>query len=91
GSSAHDVVVQAVRKAGLQWSDIQPIWLTPAEARAAFQKGAVDAWAIWDPFFASAPVEDQARILASGQGLSPTYTFSLAAPDFVTNYPQAGQ
>ncbi|EFO97639.1 hypothetical protein CRE_10783 [Caenorhabditis remanei] len=89
GSSAHYLLVQAVRKAGLQWSDIQPIWLTPADARAAFQKGAVDAWAIWDPFFASAQVEDQARILASGQGLSPNYTFYLASPDFVKKYPQA--
>ena len=41
GSSAHYLLVQAVRKAGLQWSDIQPIWLTPADARAAFQKGPI--------------------------------------------------
>ena len=89
GSSAHYLLVQAVRKAGLQWSDIQPIWLTPADARAAFQKGAVDAWVIWDPYFASAQIEDQARILTSGQGLSPNYTFYLAAPDFVKKHPQA--
>ena len=89
GSSAHYLLVQAVRKAGLQWSDIQPIWLTPADARAAFQKGAVDAWAVWDPYFASAQVEDQARILASGKGLSPNYTFYLASPDFVKQHPQA--
>lgn len=38
GSSAHYLLLQAVRKAGLQWSDIQPIWLSPADARAAFQK-----------------------------------------------------
>ena len=88
GSSAHYLLVQAVRKAGLQWSDIQPIWLTPADARAAFQKGAVDAWAIWDPYFASAQVEDQARVLASGKGLSPNYTFYLASPDFVKQHPQ---
>ena len=42
----------AVRKAGLQWTDIQPVWLSPADARAAFQKGAIDAWAIWDPYYA---------------------------------------
>lgn len=89
GSSAHYLLVQAVRKAGLQWSDIQPIWLTPADARAAFQKGAVDAWAIWDPYFASAQIEDQARVLASGKGLSPNYTFYLASPEFVKQHPQA--
>ncbi|MDR0069444.1 ABC transporter substrate-binding protein, partial [Acinetobacter sp. 11520] len=57
GSSSHYLLVQAVRKAGLKWSDITPIWLTPADARAAFQKGAVDAWAIWDPYYASAQLE----------------------------------
>lgn len=89
GSSAHYLLVQAVRKAGLKWTDIQPIWLSPADARAAFQKGAVDAWAIWDPYFASAQLEDQARILASGKGLSPNYTFYLASPDFVKKHPKA--
>lgn len=89
GSSAHYLLLQAVRKAGLQWSDIQPIWLSPADARAAFQKGAVDAWAIWDPYYASAQLEDQAKVLASGQGLSPNYTFYLAAPNFVKQHPRA--
>ncbi|WP_416359777.1 sulfonate ABC transporter substrate-binding protein [Acinetobacter colistiniresistens] len=89
GSSAHFLLVQAVRKAGLKWSDIQPIWLTPADARAAFQKGAVDAWAIWDPYYASTQLEDQAKVLATGQNLSPNYTFYLAAPNFVQQSPQA--
>lgn len=51
-------------------------------------KGAVDAWAIWDPYYASAQLEDQARVLASGKGLSPNYTFYLAAPNFVKQYPK---
>ena len=89
GSSAHYLLVQAVRKAGLQWTDIQPIWLSPADARAAFQKGAIDAWAIWDPYYASAQVEDKAKVLASGKGLSPNYTFYLASGDLVKNHPQA--
>ncbi len=45
GSSAHYLLVRAVEKAGLQWSDIQPIYLTPADARAAFERKSVDAWA----------------------------------------------
>ena len=65
-----------VRKAGLKWSDITPIWLTPADARAAFQKGAVDAWAIWDPYYASAQLEDQARVLASGKVQARTIPFT---------------
>ena len=36
-----------------------------------------------------AQLEDQARVLASGKGLSPNYTFYLAAPNFVKQYPKA--
>ncbi len=91
GSSSHYLLVQAVRKAGLKWTDINPIWLAPAEARAAFQKGAVDAWAIWDPYYSSALLEDQAKVLSTGQGLSPNYTFYLAAPNFLKQNPQAAK
>lgn len=89
GSSSHYLLVQAVRKAGLQWTDIQTVWLNPADARAAFQKGAIDAWAIWDPYYAAAQVEDKARVLSSGKGLSPNYTFYLASENLIKNYPQA--
>ena len=73
----------------MEWGGLEASCVTPCDAPSAFQKGAVDGWAIWDPFFASAQVEDQARILASGQGLSPNYTFYLASPDFIKKYPQA--
>ncbi len=59
-SSAHYLLVRAVEKAGLQWSDITPVYLPPADARAAFERGSVDAWAIWDPFKIIA-VRDRAR------------------------------
>ena len=49
GSSSHNLLLRALRQAGLKFTDIQPTYLTPADARAAFQQGNVDAWAIWDP------------------------------------------
>jgi ABC-type amino acid transport substrate-binding protein/multimeric flavodoxin WrbA len=63
GSSAHYLLVRAVEKAGLQWSDIQPIYLAPADARAAFERKAVDAWAIWDPFYAAVELALNPRLL----------------------------
>lgn len=89
GSSSHYLLAQAVKKAGLQWSDIQTFWLSPADARAAFQKGAVDAWAIWDPYYAASEVEDKAKVLTTGKGLSPNYTFYLASANFVKEHPKA--
>lgn len=89
GSSAHYLLVRAVEKAGLQWSDIQPIYLTPADARAAFERKSVDAWAIWDPFFAATELAIQPRILATGRDLSNNNSFYLASRPFVTNFPGA--
>ena len=49
GSNVHYLLVRALEAAGLAYADIQPVFLAPADARAAFERGAVDAWAIWDP------------------------------------------
>jgi sulfonate transport system substrate-binding protein len=79
GSSAHFLTVQAVRKAGLAWSDIQPVYLPPAEARAAFERGSVDAWAVWDPYYAAAEVTGELRALVTSRGLTSNNTFYLAS------------
>ena len=89
GSSAHYLLVQAVAKAGLQWSDIQPAYLTPADARAAFERKSVDAWAIWDPFYAATELAVQPRVLATGRDLSSNNSFYLASRPFVTQHPAA--
>lgn len=80
GSSAHFLVVRAVRRAGLTWGDIQPIYLPPAEARAAFERGAVDAWAVWDPYYAAAEISGELRALATSRELTNNNTFYLASP-----------
>ncbi len=89
GSSAHYLTVRALEKGGLQWSDIQPVYLTPAEARAAFEKGAVDAWAIWDPFYAATELAIRPKVLTNGDGLSGNNSFYLASRSFTEKYPQA--
>ena len=79
GSSAHFLVVRAVLKAGLQWSDIVPVTLTPSDARAAFERGALDAWGIWDPYYAAAEIDGHARVLSTGQGLTSNNSYYLAS------------
>ena len=88
-SSAHYLLVRAVEKAGLQWGDIQPIYLAPADARAAFERKAVDAWVIWDPFYAAVELALKPRVLATGRGLSSNNSFYLASRPFATQHPQA--
>ncbi|PSN09703.1 sulfonate ABC transporter substrate-binding protein [Siccibacter turicensis] len=79
GSSSHNLVLRALQQAGLTFKDIQPIYLTPADARAAFQQGNVDAWAIWDPYYSAALLHGGVRVLKDGEGLKQTGSFYLAA------------
>lgn len=86
GSSAHYLLVRAVEKAGLQWNDIQPVYLAPADARAAFERKSVDAWVIWDPFYAAAELSARPRVLATGRELSSNNSFYLASRAFATQH-----
>jgi sulfonate transport system substrate-binding protein len=87
GSSAHFLLVQAVKKAGLQWSDIQPIYLTPADARAAFERKSVDAWVIWDPFYAAIELTAPVRVVTTGSDLTNNNSLYLASSELVKNHP----
>ncbi|HUC19504.1 MAG TPA: aliphatic sulfonate ABC transporter substrate-binding protein [Acetobacteraceae bacterium] len=82
GSNVHWFILEALRGAGLRYADIQPIYLAPADAQPAFFSGAVDAWVIWDPFYAAAQAAG-ARLLVDATGLVPNYQFYLGRRDFV--------
>jgi len=88
GSSAHNLVLRALAREGLSMADVQPVYLAPADARAAFEGGRVDAWAIWDPFYSAIELEGKARLLADGQGLGLIGPFMLGARGYVQAYPQ---
>jgi sulfonate transport system substrate-binding protein len=87
GSSAHYLLVRAIEKAGLSWSDIQPIYLTPADARAAFERKSVDAWVIWDPFYAATELALPTRVLTTGVGLSGNNSFYLSSTALANQHP----
>jgi sulfonate transport system substrate-binding protein len=82
GSSAHYLLVAAVQKAGLAFTDIKPVYLAPSDARAAFQSGAVDAWSIWDPFYAAAEAAGPLRVLSDAHGVVPNRSYYLSRRDF---------
>ena len=88
GSNVHYLLIKALEQAGLQYSDIKPSFLPPADARAAFEKGAVDAWVIWDPFLAAAEAATGARQLADGSDIVANHQFYLAARPFVEAHPE---
>jgi sulfonate transport system substrate-binding protein len=87
GSSAHNLLVAALEKTGLTWSDITPAPLAPADATAAFIKGSVDAWSIWDPYLALAELKENARVIVFDKDVHKPYAFYIASADFVDNHP----
>lgn len=88
GSSAHNVIIAALEKVGLTYADITPAYLTPADAAAAFASGSIDAWSIWDPFYAVAEKAQNARVVADGKEiLGITNGFFLANKTFAAEHP----
>ena len=88
GSNVHYLLVKALEKAGVKYSEIEPVFLAPADARAAFERGAVDAWAIWDPFQAAAEAATDARSLADGTGIVSNYQFYFSSQKFLESDPK---
>jgi sulfonate transport system substrate-binding protein len=88
GSNVHYLLVRALENAGVKYSEIEPVFLAPADARAAFERGAVDAWVIWDPFQAAAEATTGARTLADGTGIVSNYQFYFASKKFLENDPK---
>jgi len=87
GSSAHNFIVRVLAAHGLAPSDVQLRYLAPADSAAAFARGSVDAWAIWDPYFAIAEREPGVRLLTNGVGVAPSNNFFFARRTYAQNNP----
>lgn len=88
GSNVHYLLVEVLQKANLKYGDIQPVYLAPADARAAFTSGSVDAWVIWDPYFAAIERQANARSIANGDGLVRNTQYYVASRKFANAQPQ---
>jgi len=82
GSSAHNVVLQTLEKAALTYNDITPVYLTPPDAGPAFANGSIEAWAVWDPYFAIGEKKQNGRILINAQDVVKSNSFFIANRDF---------
>ena len=87
GSNVHYLLLKVLEANHLKLDDIQVVYLPPADARAAFEKGAVDAWVIWDPFYAAAEKQLGAKVIATGENLVSNHQFYLADRKFAEQHP----
>jgi len=83
GSNVQYFLVKLLEKHGLKYGDVQSVFLAPADARAAFERGSVDAWVIWDPFLAAAQHTLGARLLADATGAALNRQFYFTSHKYV--------
>jgi sulfonate transport system substrate-binding protein len=89
GSSSHYLIVKALEKAGLAYSDIEPAFLNPGDARVAFEQGTIDAMVVWDPYAASTELHSDGKMLINGEGLTTDRDFFVATTEFSENHREA--
>ncbi|CAB3745950.1 aliphatic sulfonate ABC transporter substrate-binding protein [Paraburkholderia solisilvae] len=90
-AGSHYLLLAALARAGLKPADVKTSYLTPADGRAAFERGSVDAWITWDPYVASVDRHADVRILADGAGLASYQRYYLASRAFADAHPQVVQ
>jgi len=88
-AGSHYLLISLLDKAGLKFKDVQPAYLTPADGRAAFERGSVDAWVTWDPFLAGVQRQTAVRVLADGRGVADYQRYYLARTPFAEARPEA--
>ena len=84
GSSADYHLLTVLKAAGLTTHDVTLDYLQPAEALAALQAGAVDAWDTWSPYIEEATGKGD-RILVNGAKYGANYSYVVASQSSLRN------
>ena len=88
GANVHYLLIRALEEAGVAYESIEAVYLTPREARAAFERGEVDAWAIWAPLLGELVRSGSARVLRDASGLADNAVLYVASPKFAVESPE---
>ena len=68
----------ALQQARVSSAEVNITLMPPSDASLAFRSGAVDAWAVWDPYVSLEVLQFGARVLVDGRGLTPAVTLVSA-------------
>ncbi len=87
GSSAHNFTLMVLEKAGLRYDEIEPLYLGPADAGAAFERGAFDAWSTWEPYTSLFATRAGVRTLTTNKEIGAQFGYILGSGPFVRANP----
>ena len=83
GSIGHQLILAALESRGWSPSDVQIVFLAPSDAKVAYTRGSVDAWATWEPYVSQEEVLFQSRRVITAEGLTPGLGFQVASSNAV--------
>lgn len=86
GTAAQYLIIQALKKAGLSINDVKLVNMDQSSASVAFAKGSVDAWVTWDPYTATAQVNQGAKLLTNGTGLAKNRDFLISTQNYAKTH-----
>lgn len=86
-AGSHYFLLAALARAKLSDDDVRISYLTPADARLAFERNNIDAWFTWDPYVASVEREAGARVLTRGDGFASYQRYYLVSTAFAQAHP----
>jgi sulfonate transport system substrate-binding protein len=79
GSIGHYLILASLDRAGLPLDAIKLVFLTPADAKAAYARGSVDGWSTWEPYTSQEEVLSGARRAIDGSRPTPGLSFQVAS------------
>ncbi|MET0334120.1 MAG: aliphatic sulfonate ABC transporter substrate-binding protein [Rhizobacter sp.] len=88
GTSAHHFLVAALDKANIKLNELTVIYLAPADATAAFDKGDIDAWVVWDPYLAIGERVHKARNITKDVRVVWSNNYLMANRRFAEQHPE---
>ena len=88
GANVHYLVIRALEEARIDYHELRLRFASPEEAKLAFERREVDAWAIWDPVLSAVRYELGARVLRNAAGLAKNVAYYVGRRPFTEQHPE---
>lgn len=82
GSIGHHLLLQALERAHIPADKVRVTFLPPGDAKAAFDSGAIDAWAIWTPY-TNVAIKEGARAIVDAKDYGLPIYIDIAHADSI--------
>ena len=82
GSIGHHLLLQALERANILADKVRVTFLPPGDAKAAFDSGAIDAWATWTPY-TNVAIKEGARTVVDARDYGLPLYIDIAHADSI--------